>query len=123
MWRELHPRVARDAHPAPTARPPAWLPSKTFAHAIWQIAVADVSMSLDNVLAVAGAARDHTGMLIFGLVLSIALMGAAATVIARFLEQYRWLSYLGLGIIAIVALSMIWEGSHEVWHAMAALER
>ena len=118
MWRELHPRAAlhlsaaqREAMPPVAKRPMT---------AICQIAIADVSMSLDNVLAVAGAARDHMAMLIFGLVLSIALMGAAATVIARFLEQYRWLSYLGLGIITIVALSMIWEGSGEVWHAVAS---
>jgi predicted tellurium resistance membrane protein TerC len=77
-------------------------------------------MSLDNVLAVAGAARDHMAMLIFGLVLSIALMGAAATIVARFLERYRWLSYLGLAIITIVALSMILEGSGEVWQAVAS---
>jgi predicted tellurium resistance membrane protein TerC len=77
-------------------------------------------MSLDNVLAVAGAARDHMTMLVFGLVLSIALMGAAATVIARFLERYRWLSYLGLAIITLVALRMIWEGADEVWTAVAS---
>ncbi len=121
MWRELHPRVALEC--SGPDREATRVVAKRPLTAIWQIAVADVSMSLDNVLAVAGAARDHMAMLIFGLVLSIALMGAAATVIARFLEQYRWLSYLGLGIITIVALSMIWEGSHEVWHAMAALER
>ncbi len=118
MWRELHPRVA--LHLSGCDREVAGPVAKRPITAIWQIAIADVSMSLDNVLAVAGAARDHMAMLIFGLVLSIALMGAAATVIARFLEQYRWLSYLGLGIIAIVALSMIWEGSGEVWHAVAS---
>jgi YjbE family integral membrane protein len=117
MWRELQPRPALHLSGV-EAVPPA---AKRQITAIWQIAIADVSMSLDNVLAVAGAARDHMAMLIFGLVLSIALMGAAATVIARFLEQYRWLSYLGLGIITIVALSMIWEGSGEVWHAVASL--
>ena len=88
--------------------------------AILQIAVADISMSLDNVLAVAGAARDHMAMLVFGLVLSIALMGAAATLIARFLERYRWLSYLGLAIITLVAFSMIWEGAEEIWTAVEA---
>jgi len=94
--------------------------AKTQGTAILQIAIADISMSLDNVLAVAGAARDHMAMLVFGLVLSIALMGAAATVIARFLERYRWLSYLGLAIITVVALSMIWEGAEEVWSAVEA---
>ena len=118
MWRELHPPAARHLS---AAEREAMVPvAKRPVTAIWQIAIADVSMSLDNVLAVAGAARDHMAMLIFGLVLSIALMGAAATVIARFLEQYRWLSYLGLAIITIVAASMIWEGSGEVWHAVAS---
>jgi YjbE family integral membrane protein len=117
MWRELQPRAAFhfSGSPREACRPVVKRPST----AIWQIAIADVSMSLDNVLAVAGAARDHMAMLIFGLVLSIALMGAAATLIARFLEQYRWLSYVGLAIITIVALSMIWEGSGEVWEAVA----
>ena len=118
MWRELHPPAAR--HLSAAERDAMAPVAKRPMTAIWQIAVADVSMSLDNVLAVAGAARDHMAMLIFGLVLSIALMGAAATVIARFLEQYRWLSYLGLAIITIVAASMIWEGSGEVWHAVAS---
>jgi YjbE family integral membrane protein len=117
MWRELEPRAAFhfSGSPREACRPVVKRPST----AIWQIAIADVSMSLDNVLAVAGAARDHMAMLIFGLVLSIALMGAAATVIARFLERYRSLSYIGLAIITIVALSMIWEGSGEVWEAVA----
>ena len=118
MWRELHPGAAR--HLSAAEREAMAPVAKRPMTAIWQIAIADVSMSLDNVLAVAGAARDHMAMLIFGLVLSIALMGAAATVIARFLEQYRWLSYLGLAIITIVAASMIWEGSGEVWHAVAS---
>jgi YjbE family integral membrane protein len=119
MWRELHPGGAA-LHLSGADAAPALAVAKRPSTAIWQIAVADVSMSLDNVLAVAGAARDHMAMLIFGLVLSIALMGAAATVIARFLEQYRWLGYLGLAIITIVALSMIWEGTGEVWHAVAS---
>jgi YjbE family integral membrane protein len=118
MWRELHPGAALHlSGPEHEACRPVVKRSST---AIWQIAVADVSMSLDNVLAVAGAARDHMAMLIFGLVLSIALMGAAATIVARFLERYRWLSYLGLAIITIVALSMILEGSGEVWQAVAS---
>ena len=78
------------------------------------IIVADVSMSLDNVLAVAGAARDHLEMLIFGLVLSIALMGATANYIAKLLERYTWIGYLGLAIIAYVAIDMIWRGSQEI---------
>ena len=76
-------------------------------------------MSLDNVLAVAGAAREHPVVLVFGLVLSIALMGAAASFIARLLERYRWIAYVGLAIILYVALRMIWEGMFEIHEAMA----
>ena len=109
MWREL--RRGHDAEEAKHAPPPR----KTFAQAAWQIVVADVSMSLDNVLAVAGAARDHMGALVFGLGLSIVLMGVAASVIARLLERHRWIAYVGLAIIVYVALDMIWRGAHEVW--------
>lgn len=89
-------------------------PTKTFAQAAWQIVIADLSMSLDNVLAVAGAAREHPTVLVVGLVLSIALMGIAATFIARLLNKYRWIAYVGLLIIVYVALKMIWEGWHQV---------
>jgi YjbE family integral membrane protein len=88
---------------------------KSFAQAAWQIVVADVSMSLDNVLAVAGAAREHPNVLIIGLVLSIALMGLAASFIARLLNKHRWIAYVGLVIILYVAGDMIWRGSEEVW--------
>lgn len=87
---------------------------KTFAQAATQIVIADVSMSLDNVLAVAGAARDHTSVLVIGLALSIALMGLAASFIARLLNRHRWIAYIGLAIILYVALKMVWEGFHEV---------
>ena len=87
---------------------------KTFAQAAWQIVIADVSMSLDNVLAVAGAAYEHPTVLIFGLALSIALMGLAATFIARLLGRYRWIAYIGLLIILYVALEMIWEGWDQI---------
>ncbi len=90
-------------------------PRKTFAQAAWQIIVADVSMSLDNVLAVAGAAREHPGVLVIGLVLSIALMGLAASFIARLLNRHRWIAYVGLAIILYVALDMIWRGILEVY--------
>jgi YjbE family integral membrane protein len=96
-------------------------PRKTFREAATQIVVADVSMSLDNVLAVAGAAREHPTVLVIGLVLSIALMGIAATFIARLLNRYRWIAYVGLAIILYVALKMIWEGWHEVGPAVAAM--
>ena len=87
---------------------------KTMRSAFLQILAADVSMSLDNVLAVAGAAREHPGIMVFGLLLSIALMGAAASLIARLLHRYRWIGYVGLIIVLWVALSMIWEGHRQV---------
>lgn len=89
-------------------------PKKTLAQAALQIVIADVSMSLDNVLAVAGAAHGHPTVLIVGLVLSIALMGLAATFIARLLNKYSWIAYVGLAIIVYVSLKMMWEGWHEV---------
>jgi YjbE family integral membrane protein len=85
-------------------------PAKSFGAAVWAVAVADVSMSLDNVLAVAGAARDHPGILIVGLVFAVILMGVAANVIARYIERYRWIAYVGLAVIVYVAVKMIYEG-------------
>jgi len=96
-------------------------PRKTFRQAALQILIADVSMSLDNVLAVAGAARDHPYVLIFGLILSIALMGIAASLIARILQKQRWIAYVGLLIILYVALEMIWRGANEITPAVAAI--
>jgi len=90
-------------------------PRKTLGQAALQIVVADVSMSLDNVLAVAGAARDHFWVLVIGLVLSIGLMGLAASFIARLLHRYRWIAYVGLLIILYVALDMVYRGAMEVW--------
>jgi len=95
-------------------------PRKTLRQAAWQIIVADVSMSLDNVLAVAGAARDYPYVLIFGLVLSIALMGVAANFIARLLQNHRWIAYVGLAVIVYVSLDMIYRGSLEVWPMVAS---
>jgi YjbE family integral membrane protein len=125
MWRELRTpheelvdaeealaNVDINADGTIAARPGA--PRKTFAQAAWQIVVADVSMSLDNVLAVAGAARDHPYVLIFGLVLSIALMGVAASFVANLLQKHRWIAYVGLAIILYVAGDMIYRGFHEV---------
>jgi len=86
-------------------------PRKTFAQAAWQIVIADVSMSLDNVLAVAGAAKEHPTVLIVGLVLSIALMGLAASFVARLLHKYRWIAWIGLLVILYVALKMLFEGA------------
>ena len=87
---------------------------KTFREAATQIVVADVSMSLDNVLAVAGAARDHPWVLAFGLVMSIALMGLAASLVARLLQKYRWIAYIGFAIILYIAMRMIVDGWIEV---------
>ena len=107
MWRELH------AHSKSHA-PGEVRPAKSFASALTQIMLADLSMSLDNVLAVAGAARDHPALLVFGLLLSIALMGVAASWIARFLSRMRWLGYVGLLVVIYVALTMIWDGHRTV---------
>lgn len=130
MWRELRMSDAADADvdevlaDADVNRDGTiggGLPRKTFAQAAWQIVIADVSMSLDNVLAVAGAAREHPTVLVLGLALSIALMGLAASLIARLLHKYRWIAYIGLAIILYVALEMIWRGWHDLAPAAAAI--
>jgi len=115
MWRELRhsgqsagsPEMEGDEHSG-------LKPAASFASAAWGVALADVSMSLDNVLAVAGAAKDHPHILVFGLVLSVILMGVAANFIARYIERYRWIAYVGLAVIVWVAAKMIWEGWHDV---------
>jgi len=89
-------------------------PAKSFASAAWGVALADVSMSLDNVLAVAGAAREHPWVLVFGLILSVLLMGVAANFIARYIDRYRWIAWGGLLVILWVALKMIYEGAGHV---------
>src|SRR3954447_22159863 len=96
-------------------------PAKSFASAAWGVALADVSMSLDNVLAVAGAAREHPYVLVFGLVLSVLLMGAAANIIARYIDRYRWIAWIGLLVILWVALRMIYEGAAHVAPVIAPL--
>ena len=123
MWRELrHSQHDIDAVEALAEEDinkdgvvAAGAPRKTFRQAIWQIVIADVSMSLDNVLAVAGASRDFPLILIFGLALSIALMAVAASFIARALQKHRWIAYVGLVIILYVALEMCYRGTLEVW--------
>ena len=97
------PEIAGDEHSG-------LKPAKSFAGAAWAVAVADVSMSLDNVLAVAGAARDHPGILMVGLVIAVALMGVAANIIAKYIERYRWIAWIGLIVIVYVAGSMIYTG-------------
>jgi len=105
MWRELR---------HPEALTGATKPARSFAQAAIGVAMADVSMSLDNVLAVAGAARAHPAILVAGLVLSVALMGLAANLIARCIERYRWIAYVGLATIVFVAGKMLWDGLRAV---------
>jgi YjbE family integral membrane protein len=124
MWRELREQAEPEEAAAeavldekaatePSAALAAKQP-KTFRAAFTQILIADLSMSLDNVLAVAGAAREHPVILVFGLLLSIALMGVAASFIARLLHRFRWIGYIGLLIVLYVALHMIWEGHQDL---------
>lgn len=122
MYRELRHKdesagsdeIAGDEHSGVAA-------AKTFAAAAWGVALADVSMSLDNVLAVAGAARDHPWVLVTGLLLSVLLMGIAANFIARYIERYRWLAWAGLIVILWVALKMIYEGAGHVAPVIAPI--
>jgi YjbE family integral membrane protein len=96
-------------------------PAKSFASAAWGVALADVSMSLDNVLAVAGAAREHPWVLVFGLILSVLLMGAAANIIARYIDRYRWIAWGGLVVILWVAVKMIYDGARHVAPVIAPI--
>lgn len=111
-------RMWRDIHDSGAEAETAIQPGDSLRKAILQIVLADISMSLDNVLGVAGAARDHIDVLIIGLILSVALMGVAANAVARLLQRYRWISYVGLLIVLYVAVSMIWEGAHQVAEAV-----
>lgn len=111
MWREMHhgqpaggsPEIAGDEHSG-------LRPAKSFASAAWAVAIADVSMSLDNVLGVASAAKDHPGIMIVGLIFAVALMGIAANVIAKYIERFRWIAWVGIAVILWVAGTMIYEG-------------
>ncbi len=115
MWSELR-AAAHEPHGAGETDDVEFnVKQKTFMQAATQIVIADVSMSLDNVLAVAGAAKEHTTILIIGLVLSIALMGLAANLVARLLHKHRWIAYVGLGVIVYVTVTMIYHGALEVW--------
>jgi YjbE family integral membrane protein len=111
MWRELRAQAHRHAGAAAAAAPGR---GKTFGQAMLQIALADLSMSLDNVLAVAGAAGEHVWVLVAGLVISVALTGFASALIANLLNRYAWIAYAGLAVITYVAGDMIWRGTHEV---------
>lgn len=109
LYRELRQEgKAAPAHRDARARP------KSFTRALFQVAAADLSMSLDNALAVAGSARDHWVVLIFGLILSVGLTAVASSVLARLLGRYRWIAWIGLVIVTAVALRMIYDGSIEV---------
>jgi YjbE family integral membrane protein len=108
MYRELRHKPEDPATPAHESA--AVRPARSFASAAWAVALADVSMSLDNVLAVAGAAREHPWVLAAGLVLSVALMGLAANIIARYIDRYRWIGWVGLAVILWVAARMIHDG-------------
>jgi YjbE family integral membrane protein len=111
MWRELrHTGESPGSEEIHGDEHSGLKPAKSFGAAVWAVAVADVSMSLDNVLAVAGAARDHPGILIVGLVFAVILMGVAANIIARYIERYRWIGYVGLIVIVYVAGKMIYDG-------------
>ena len=106
LWREIANK--HEAGSGDGATP------KTLRRALWQIVVADVSMSLDNVLAVAAAAREHPIVLIIGLGISVLLMAAASSLVARLIERHRWIAYVGLAVIVYIAGNMIWHGAHEV---------
>jgi len=123
MWRELRAQASGAGELAFSHGGGALsaAPRKTFGQAAAQIVAADVSMSLDNVLAVAGAAREHPFVLAFGLLLSGALMGVAADLLGRLLERHRWIAYVGLAIIVYVAVEMIYRGSLELAPVIASL--
>ncbi|RSB40690.1 MULTISPECIES: TerC family protein [Brevundimonas] len=128
MWRELREQATHDQaeaeaeieramaieHGGGPSPEELGLKRKTFGAALIQIMIADLTMSLDNVLAVAGASHDHPWIMVFGLILSIALMGLAASFIAKLLNRYRWIAYVGLAIVLYVALHMIWDGGRSV---------
>ncbi|MGB8274234.1 MAG: YjbE family putative metal transport protein [Alphaproteobacteria bacterium] len=116
LWREVS-STFRGASEQEDSVLPGAAAATSFGAAVFQIAVADVSMSLDNVLGVAGAARDHVWMLVFGLILSITLMGVAAAYIARIMQRHAWVSYVGLLVVTYVAMSMIVRGAGEVMMA------
>ncbi|MGH7055271.1 MAG: YjbE family putative metal transport protein [Stellaceae bacterium] len=123
LYRELraHAAVARPMEEPDRPRQDAPGGRKSGVQALGQIMLADISMSLDNVLALAGTARAHPLVLSFGLVLSVALMGVASHYVARLLSRHFWISWIGLAIITFVALRMMWEGSAEVLHQTAGV--
>jgi YjbE family integral membrane protein len=122
MYREIrHKDESTGSDEVPGDEHSGLKPAKSFASAAWGVALADVSMSLDNVLAVAGAAREHPYVLVFGLILSVLLMGVAANMIARYIDRYRWIAWIGLVVILWVAVKMIYEGAGHVAPVIAPL--
>ncbi|HEY0205285.1 MAG TPA: YjbE family putative metal transport protein [Acetobacteraceae bacterium] len=113
MYRELR-RAEAARHQAAGA-----LPVKTMRQAMIQIVLADLSMSLDNVLAVAGASLEHPWVLVVGLTVSVVLMGVAARIIAGLLERYRWIAWVGLAVVLYVSLKLIWDGGQEIMDHLA----
>jgi YjbE family integral membrane protein len=117
MWRDIKGHGAGDSAGSPEVigdEQSGVVAAKSFASAAWGVAIADVSMSLDNVLAVAGAAREHPGILIVGLIFAVAMMGVAANILAKYIERYKWIAWVGLLVILYVAGKMIWDGWHDV---------
>ena len=130
MWRELRTtsrdqreadEMLVDSDPRHDGTVAGHLRRKSFSQAALQIVVADISMSLDNVLAVAGAAREHPFILAFGLLLSVTLMGIGANLLGRLLQKHRWIAYVGLAIILYVACEMIYRGAHELKPMIGAI--
>jgi YjbE family integral membrane protein len=113
MYRELRHAQAARRHPA------AAVPAKTMRQAMIQIVLADLSMSLDNVLAVAGASLQHPWVLVVGLTISVLLMGVAARLIAGLLERYHWIAWAGLLVVLYVALKLLWDGGHDIAQHLA----
>jgi len=118
MWREIRRAAKTDATSTDDRAKPTIKAEQSFRRALIIIVVADVSMSLDNVLGVVGAARDHFEILVFGLALSIALMGVAANFIARFMTRYPWIIYVGIALIIYVGIDMTWRGFFQVTDAL-----
>jgi len=121
MYRELRPSKAVDADDPDTEAVEGPPRSKTFLRAALQVTLADLSMSLDNVLAVAAAAREHPAVLFIGLALSVTMMGLAANLVAKLVQRYHWIAWGGLLMILYVAGKMIWEGLHQFGPTAALL--
>jgi len=123
LWREIQAQRQLRKDQGTDVPDAESAPSKSMGQAIFQIVLADISMSLDNVLAVAGVARHHTWVLVVGLTLSVAFMLFAATIISKLLQRHHWIAYIGLAVIFYVSCAMIWDGAHDVIEASHGLLR